>query len=117
MSLVFDSSYFKDDNLEEGSYTAEFIGYEVEEEVETKYGKRDRFVLRFDVDGMHIVEKCLKSKYRSSKLYRFIAGMSAGVINEFKFDDYIGQEFTVEIANNTDDKNRIWSNIVDIEAI
>ena len=118
MDYVFSEDYFNDDNLEEGTYEAEFTDVEVNENVETKYGVRDRLILRFIVNDKLIVEKCLISKSQNSKMYRFITGMTDGDIGKnFHFEDYIGEIFKVEIENNKDDKNRIWSNIVAIETL
>jgi len=118
MDFVFSEDYFEDDILEEGTYRAEFTDFEIEEKVETKYGIRDRLVLRFVVEDKHIVEKCLISSSRSSKMYRFISGMTDGNIgNNFRFEDYINSKFLVEIENNTDDRGKVWSNIVAIETV
>ncbi|RCW58579.1 hypothetical protein [Halanaerobium sp. ST460_2HS_T2] len=118
MDFVFSEGYFEDDILEEGNYRAEFTNFELEENVDTKYGVRDRLVLRFVVQDKHIVEKCLVSKSRNSKMYRFISGMTDNDIGgNFRFEDYINSEFLVEIKNNTDDQGKVWSNIVAIETI
>lgn len=118
MDFVFSEDYFEDEILEEGNYRAEFTDFELEENVETKYGIRDRLVLRFVVEDKHIVEKCLISSSRSSKMYRFIYGMTDGNIgNNFRFEDYINSKFLVEIENNTDDRGKVWSNIVAIETV
>ena len=118
MEFVFSEGFFEDDILEEGNYSAEFTDFEIEEKVETKYGIRDRLVLRFVVEDKHIVEKCLVSSSRSSKMYRFIYGMSNGNIGEnFDFKDHLNSEFIVKIENNTDSQGKVWSNIVAIETI
>ena len=118
MDVVFSEGYFDDDILEEGNYRAKFTDFELEEDVDTKYGIRDRIVLRFVVEDKLIVEKCLVSKSRNSKMYRFIYGMTDGDIGEhFDFNDYLNGEFVVEIENNTDDRGKVWSNINSIEPV
>jgi hypothetical protein len=118
MDFVFSEDYFEDDILEEGTYRAELTDFEIEENVDTAYGVRDRIVLRFVVKDKLIVERCLISKSRNSKMHRFISGMTDGNIgNNFRFEDYINSKFLVEIENNTDDRGKVWSNIVAIETV
>ena len=118
MDLVFSDGFFEDDILEEGNYRAVFTDFETEENVDTKYGVRDRLVLRFIVEDKLIVEKCLISNSTNSKMYRFISGMADGNIGEhFDFNDYLNTEFIVKIENNTDSQGKVWSNIVAIESV
>jgi|GEM_PF-6550571 len=118
MDFVFSDGFFEDDILDEGTYRGEFTDFEMEEDVETKYGVRDRLVLRFVVEDKHIVEKCLVSKSRNSKMFRFISGMSDGDIGaHFDFKNHLNSEFLVKIENNTDSQGKVWSNIVAIETL
>ena len=100
--------------LDEGVYDAKIGGIDEENEVETQFGKKDRWVVHYKVNGVDITRRYNKSLRPSSSFYKLVQSLEGTVPDEYDVDKLEGKECRVVIKNTTSDAGDVWENVTDV---
>jgi hypothetical protein len=100
--------------LDEGMYDAKIGVIDEENEVETQFGKKDRWVIHYNVNGVDITRRYNKSLRPSSSFYKLAQSLEGTVPDEYDVDKLEGKECRVVIKHTTSDAGDVWENVTDV---
>jgi hypothetical protein len=100
--------------LDEGMYNTKIAVVDEENEVETQFGKKNRCVVHFNVDGVEITRRYNKSLRPSSSFYKLVQSLEGIVPDEYDVDKLEGKECRVVIKHTTSDAGDVWENVTDV---
>ena len=95
-------------------YYAKIGEVDEENEVETQFGKKDRWVVHYKVNGVDITRRYNKSLRPSSSFYKLVQSLEGIVPDEYDVDKLEGKECRVVIKHTTSDAGDVWENVTDV---
>ncbi|MGZ4852090.1 MAG: hypothetical protein ACXV3D_02735 [Halobacteriota archaeon] len=98
--------------LEEGeTYPAEIIKVDDEDDVDTQWGKKDRYVFTFDIQGVQRKKRYTKSMFPKSNYVKLIATLDPEHFDGtgYDADDLVGKGCRVLIKHTTNEETGdVW---------
>jgi hypothetical protein len=108
----------RESKLDEGEHPATISKIEDEDDVETQYGIKDRYIITFDVEGdgssIEIRKRYTKSMFPKSNLFKLISILAGDDFDGqgYDVDELVGKRCRVVVTHRTNEEtNDVWEQI------